>query len=122
MDKDQARKIVEALLFVSDKPISIDALKDVLKEVDPTEIRALVEELNGEYLAGGRSFSIKEIAGGFQMLTDPLYSRWISALYKRPSDRLSGPSLETLAIVAYRQPITRADIEAIRGAKTDGVV
>jgi len=122
MDKDQAKRIVEALLFVSDKPISIDALKDVLKEVDPTEIRALVEELNGEYLAGGRSFSIKEIAGGFQMLTDPLYSRWISALYKRPSDRLSGPSLETLAIVAYRQPITRADIEAIRGVNIDGVV
>lgn len=122
MDKDQAKRIIEALLFVSDKPVSIDALKDVLKEVDPTEIRALVEGLNGEYSSQGRSFSIKEIAGGFQMLTDPLYSRWISALYKRPPDRLSGPSLETLAIVAYRQPITRADIEAIRGVNIDGVV
>jgi len=122
MDKDQAKRIIEALLFVSDKPVSIDALKDVLREVDPTEIRALVEELNGEYSAQGRSFSVKEIAGGFQMLTDPLYSRWISALYKRPPDRLSGPSLETLAIVAYRQPITRADIEAIRGVNIDGVV
>jgi len=122
MDKDQARRIIEALLFVSDKPVSIDALKDVLKEVDPIEIRAIVEELNGEYSAQGRSFSIKEIAGGFQMLTDPLYSRWISALYKRPPDRLSGPSLETLAIIAYRQPITRADIEAIRGVNIDGVV
>ncbi len=122
MDKDQAKRIIEALLFVSDKPVSIDALKDVLKEVDPTEIRAIVEELNGEYSSQGRSFSIKEIAGGFQMLTDPLYSRWISALYKRPPDRLSGPSLETLAIVAYRQPITRADIEAIRGVNIDGVV
>ena len=122
MDKDQAKRIIEALLFVSDKPVSIDALKDVLKEVDPTEIRAFVEELNGEYSTQGRSFSIKEIAGGFQMLTDPLFSRWISALYKRPPDRLSGPSLETLAIVAYRQPITRADIEAIRGVNIDGVV
>jgi len=122
MDKDQAKRIIEVLLFVSDKPVSIDALKDVLKEVDPTEIRAFVEDLNGEYSAQGRSFSIKEIAGGFQMLTDPLYSRWISALYKRPPDRLSGPSLETLAIVAYRQPITRADIEAIRGVNIDGVV
>jgi len=122
MDKDQAKKIIEALLFVSDKPVSIEALKDVLKEVDPTEIRVLIEDLNGEYSTQGRSFSIKEIAGGFQMLTDPLYSRWISALYKRPPDRLSGPSLETLAIVAYRQPITRADIEAIRGVNIDGVV
>ncbi|MCX5680350.1 MAG: SMC-Scp complex subunit ScpB [Candidatus Omnitrophica bacterium] len=122
MDKDQAKRIIEALLFVSDKPVSIDALKDVLKEVDPTEIRALVEELNGEYSTQGRSFSIKEIAGGFQMLTDPLYSRWISALYKRPPDRLSGPSLETLAIIAYRQPITRTDIEGIRGVNVDGVL
>jgi len=122
MDNDQAKRIIEALLFVSDKPVSIDALKDVLKEVDPTEIRARVEELNGEYSAEGRSFGIKEIAGGFQMLTNPLYSRWIAALYKRPSDRLSGPSLETLAIIAYRQPITRADIEAIRGVNIDGVV
>lgn len=122
MDKDQAKRIIEALLFVSDKPVSIDALKDVLKEVEPTQIRELIEELNGEYSSQGRSFSIKEIAGGFQMLTDPLYSRWISALYKRPPDRLSGPSLETLAIIAYRQPITRADIEAIRGVNIDGVV
>jgi segregation and condensation protein B len=122
MDNDQAKKIIEALLFVSDKPVSIDALKDVLKEVEPTGIRELVEDLNGEYSTQGRSFQIKEIAGGFQMLTDPLYSRWISALYKRPPDRLSGPSLETLAIIAYRQPITRTDIEAIRGVNVDGVL
>jgi segregation and condensation protein B len=122
MDNDQAKRIIEALLFVSDKPISIDALKDVLKEMEPTAIRNIVEELNGEYSSQGRSFSIKEIAGGFQMLTDPLYSRWISALYKRPPDRLSGPSLETLAIIAYRQPITRTDIETIRGVNVDGVL
>jgi len=122
MDRDQAGKIIEALLFVSDKPISIDALKDVVKEIDPTEIRAIIEELNGEYAASARSFSIKEIAGGFQMLTDPIYSKWIAALYKRPPDRLTGPSLETLAIIAYKQPITRSDIEAIRGVNVDGVL
>jgi len=122
MDKEKSKRIVEALLFVSDKPVSVDALKDVLKEVEPTEIRSLVEELNAEYISSGRSFSVKEIAGGFQMLTDPVYSRWISALYKRPPDRLTGPSLETLAIVAYKQPITRTDIEAIRGVNVDGVL
>jgi len=122
MDKDQAKKIIEVLLFVSDKPVSIDALKDVLKDVEPTEIRAIIEDLNGEYAASGRSFAVKEIAGGFQMLTDPAYSKWISALYKRPPDRLTGPSLETLAIIAYRQPLTRSEIEIIRGVNVDGVL
>ncbi len=122
MEKDQSKKIIEALLFVSDKPVSIDTLRDVLKDVDPAEIRNIIEELNGEYSSSGRSFAIKEIAGGFQMLTDPVYSRWISALYKRPPDRLSGPSLETLAIIAYRQPLTRSQIELIRGVNVDGVL
>lgn len=122
MDRDEAKKIVEALLFVSDKPVSVEALKDVVKEVETTDVRALIEELNREYASSGRSFNIKEIAGGFQMLTEPVYSRWISALYKRPPDRLTGPSLETLAIVAYKQPITRNEIEAIRGVNVDGVL
>ena len=122
MDREEAKRIIEALLFVSDKPVSIDTLKDVLKEIDPTEVRNLIEELNGEYSSSGRSFGIKEIAGGFQMLTDPIYSKWISAMYKRPPDRLTGPSLETLAIIVYKQPITRADIEAIRGVNVDGVL
>jgi segregation and condensation protein B len=122
MDKQEAKRIIEAILFVSDKPVSIATLKDVLKEIDPTEIRASIEELNNEYNSSQRSFSIKEIAGGFQMLTDPVYSAWISSLYKRPSDRMTGPALETLAIIAYRQPLTRSDIEAIRGVNVDGVL
>lgn len=122
MDREEAKRIIEALLFASDKPVSIDTLKEVLKEIDPTEVRVVIEGLNKEYASSGRSFSIKEIAGGFQMLTDPVYSKWISALYKRGPDRLTGPSLETLAIVAYKQPITRSDIEAIRGVNVDGVL
>ncbi len=122
MDREEAKKIIEALLFVSDKPVSIDALKDILKEIDPTDIRKLTEELNGEYQSSGRSFSIKEIAGGFQMMTDPIYSKWISALYKRPPDKLTGPGLETLAIIAYKQPLTRSEIEIIRGVNVDGVL
>ena len=122
MDRTETERIIEALLFVSDKPVSIDTLREVVKEAEPTEIRSIVEELNREYASSGRSFGIKEIAGGFQMLTDPVYSRWISALYKRPPDRLTGPSLETLAIIAYKQPITRNDIEAIRGVNVDGVL
>ena len=122
MEKGQSKKIIEALLFVSDKPVSLDTLREVLKDVEAAEIRSIIEELNAEYSASGRSFAIKEIAGGFQMLTDPVFSKWISALYKRPSDRLTGPSLETLAIIAYRQPLTRGQIEMIRGVNVDGVL
>lgn len=122
MDKQEAKRIIEAILFVSDKPVSIATLKDVLKDIDPTEIRTSIEELNSEYDSSQRSFSIKEIAGGFQMLTDPIYSTWISSLYKKPSDRMTGPALETLAIIAYKQPLTRSDIEAIRGVNVDGVL
>lgn len=122
MDRDEAKKILEALLFVSDKPVSIDTLKEVMKDVEPTEVRALIEALNTEYAVSNRSFQIKEIAGGFQMLTDPAYSKWITALYKKGPDRLTGPSLETLAIIAYKQPITRSDIEVIRGVNVDGVL
>lgn len=122
MNRDEAKKIIEALLFVSDKPVSIDTLSDILAGIEPTEVRSIVEELNGEYAAGGRSFGIREIAGGFQMLTDPVYSKWISELYKRPADKLRGPALETLAIIAYRQPVTRSEIEIIRGVNVDGVL
>ena len=122
MDREEARKIIEALLFVSDKPVSIDTLKDVLKDIEPPAVREIIGELNNDYAASGRSFGIKEIAGGFQMLTDPIYSRWIAALYKRGPDRLTGPSLETLAIIAYKQPITRTDVEIIRGVNVDGVL
>ena len=122
MDRDEAKKILEAVLFVSDKPVSINTLREVLKEVEATVIRALIEELNSEYASSNRSYSIKEIAGGFQMLTDPAYSKWISSLYKKPPDKLTGPSLETLAIIAYKKPITKSEIEAIRGVNVDGVL
>lgn len=122
MDREESKRIIEALLFVSDKPVSIDTLKDVLKDIEPAAVREIIGELNNEYASSGRSFNIKEIAGGFQMLTDPIYSKWIAALYKRGPDRLTGPSLETLAIIAYKQPVTRTDIEIIRGVNVDGVL
>ena len=122
MDKNEAKRIIEAILFVSDKPVSIATLKEVLRDIEPTEIRSCMEELNSEYNSSGRSFSIREIAGGFQMLTDPVYSTWISSLYKKPADRMTVPALETLAIIAYKQPLTRSDIEAIRGVNVDGVL
>lgn len=122
MERDEAKKIIEALLFVSDKPLSVDTLRDVVQGVDAQAIKAITEELNSEYAATGRSFQVKEIAGGYQILTDPVYSRWISQLYKKGPDRLTGPSLETLAIIAYKQPITRSEIEAIRGVNVERIL
>jgi len=122
MERDEAKKVIEALLFVSDKPLSGETLRDVLKDDTDADIKTLTDELNGEYAATGRAFQIKEIAGGFQILTDPVYSKWIGLLYKKGPERLSGPSLETLAIIAYKQPITRGEIEAIRGVNVDRII
>jgi len=123
MEKIEAKRIIEALLFASEKPITIEQIKDVLEEVDSRDIRALLMELKLEYENLGKSFKIYEVAGGFQMATEPAYAEYLKKFYKvKYKDRLSRPALETLAIVAYRQPITRADIEDIRGVNVDGVI
>jgi len=87
------------------------------------KIKNIILELAKEYEDTQRSFSIKEIAGGFQIVTDPTLAPWLKKLYKTSgSDRLTGPSLETLAIVAYKQPATKPEIETIRGVNVDGVL
>jgi len=123
MTNNEQKRIVEAILFVSNKPITIEQAKDVLEGVDGREIRRLIYELKGEYEKEGRSFQVTEVAGGFQMVTHSTYSPWLKKLYKnRQKNRLSRAALESLAIIAYRQPISRAEIEAIRGVNAEGVL
>lgn len=123
MHKDQAKNIIEAMLFVSDKPLFINEIKGVLEDFDVSGIKDIISELSNEYRQTGRAFTVKEIAGGFQIVTDPVLSPWLKKLYKTSGvDRLSGPSLETLAIIAYKQPATKPEIEAIRGVNVDGVL
>lgn len=123
MDRAEAKRIIEALLFTSEKPIAVDQIKEVLDEIDSKDIRAIILELKSEYETLGRSFKIYEVAGGFQMVTEPAFAEYLKRFYKAKSkDKLTKPALETLAIIAYRQPITRADIEDIRGVNVDGVV
>jgi len=123
MHKDQAKNIIEAMLFVSDKPLFINEIKGVLEDFDASGIKDIISELSNEYRQTGRAFTLKEIAGGFQIVTDPVLSPWLKKLYKTSgADRLSGPSLETLAIIAYKQPATKPEIEAIRGVNVDGVL
>ncbi len=123
MQRDQAKNIIEAMLFVSDKPLFVGEIKGVLEEFNANDVKDIVTELGKEYEDTQRAFRVKEIAGGYQVVTDPMLAPWLKRLYKTSgSDRLTGPSLETLAIIAYKQPATKPDIEMIRGVNVDGVL
>jgi len=122
-DDDTLKKIIEVLIFASDKPLGIRQIKDVIGDVDTRLIRKLINEISREFTDSRRSFNISEVAGGFRFVTEPAYGRWLKKLYNiKQSDYLSGPSLETIAIIAYRQPVTKTDIEFIRGVAVDGVL
>lgn len=126
MTTDNVKSIIEALLFAGSEPLKPAEIREALNDTSQlTEgrISALIEELRDEYLNSCRSFTITEMAGGYRLQTLPEYAGWISKLRAAPARRrLSAPALETLAIVAYRQPITKAEIEAIRGVNIDGVL
>ncbi len=106
----------EAVLFLAREPLSSRKLSQHANLADGTEARTLVRLVNSRLDQWGRAFRIQEVAGGFQLTTRPKFARWLRRLDHVPSAvRLSAPSMETLAVVAYRQPVLRAEIEAIRG-------
>ena len=110
------RARLEAVLFLAREPLSSRKLSQYANLADGTEARTLVRLLNRELDEAGRAFRVQEVAGGFQLTTRPKFARWLRRLDHVPSEeRLSAPSMETLAVVAYRQPVMRAEIEAIRG-------
>ena len=116
MDDAQARQVIEALLFVFSQPLSLKRLSEILPDCEAIKLRALIQTLNGEYATSGRAFRIQEVAGGYQLVTEPQFASWIKRALQQPKpDSASVAALETLAIIAYRQPITKAEIEAIRG-------
>ena len=115
--------IIEALLFVSDEPLTVEKLLQVFDGVDRGTVCQLIEELRIKINSDGRPFVLREISGGFQLCTHPKYASWIKKLSSvRTNSRLSRAALETLAIVAYKQPVTRAEVEAIRGVSCTGVL
>ncbi|UCD06781.1 MAG: SMC-Scp complex subunit ScpB [candidate division WOR-3 bacterium] len=107
------KEIIEALMIATTEPLPIRNIAEIVNVPEST-VRAYIDELNSEYSATGRAFRIKEIAGGFQIYTLPRFAESVGALHKR-KERLSKAALETLAIVAYHQPIIRAEIEKYRG-------
>ena len=107
---------VEAVLLVADGALSSRKLAQFALLADPTEARTLVRQLNEIYDRQSSSFRIEQVAAGYQLLTRPTFAHWLGKLHQRQAElKLTPPALETLAIVAYRQPIIRAEIEAIRG-------
>jgi segregation and condensation protein B len=130
-------KVIEALLFSAQKPLSITEIAVAIKgagtegEFSPNEfahttesqIAAALEQLKIEYIEQQRAFQLVEKAEGWQLASNPLYARWVRQLFPAPKPaRLTAPGLETLAIIAYRQPIMRADVEAVRGVTIEGVL
>jgi segregation and condensation protein B len=129
--------VIEALLFASHKPLSAKEIMEILRNagaeddfapnafanVKPAEVAAAIQELKVEYIQNERGFQLVEKADGWRLASDPKYGQWVRGLFPAPKPaRLSSPALETLAIIAYRQPITRADVEAVRGVTIDSVL
>jgi segregation and condensation protein B len=115
MDRDGKRRLVEALILASPEPISAARLAELVPHGKPGMVTELVNELNAEYARHDRAFEIWEVAGGFQLRTRPDLAPYVQQMHEQRPVRLSRAALETLAIVAYRQPVTRAEIEHVRG-------
>lgn len=121
-DSPTMESVIEAVLFATDEPLPESKLAGIV-ETTGKQIRDSVENLNAKYQANGNAFRIEQIAGGYQMLTQPIYNSWLKKMLKVRSDnKLSPAAMETLAIIAYKQPIIRADIEAIRGVAVGEVI
>ena len=115
--------LVEALLFASESPVEADRIREVLDLSSVEEARALVARLGERYAETGSALQVVEAGGGYRMVTRPEAAPWLIRLARsRTRSRLSRPALETLAIVAYRQPVSRPDIDAVRGVNSEGVL
>lgn len=122
MDSSEQRRIVEALILASNDPITPARLAQIVPDCTPAGAKDLVNELNTEYQEHDRAFEVWEVAGGYQIRTRAEFSGYLLQLRKERPLRLSRPALETLAIVAYKQPVTRAEVDMVRGVDTGAVL
>ncbi|MGH7198770.1 MAG: SMC-Scp complex subunit ScpB [Candidatus Omnitrophota bacterium] len=124
MGLEEVKFAVEALLFASERPLHVEDIKEALEgAADTREIQDLLDRLKNDYESQSRGFRLMELAGGYQLVTDERFAELLKRFYQsREKKRLSQASLETLSVVAYRQPVTRADIEFIRGVNVDGAL
>ncbi|MFA5100598.1 MAG: SMC-Scp complex subunit ScpB [Candidatus Omnitrophota bacterium] len=118
------RAAIEAMLFASDKPLMLDQIRKILDNLDAASIRSTVEGLQKDYEESNRGIRIYEVAGGYQMIANPIFAIFLKKLFKtgRNTDRLSKSAMETLAIIAYKQPLSKLEIESLRQVNVDGVM
>jgi segregation and condensation protein B len=122
MEERDKKSLLEALLFLSGEPLTLSSLKGI-GDMDDAEIRRLMEEIMNDYRRREGGIIIAEVAHGYQMITNPRYAPWIRKFRgTQISHKISLASFETLAIIAYKQPIIKAEIEQIRGVNSDGVI
>lgn len=114
--------ILEALLFVAESPLSLERLEELLDGHSRAEVRRLLVDLQDRYRQPERGVIVSEVAGGYRLTTKPEAAAWIQRLRGSKPTRLSRAALETLALIAYKQPITKLEIEAVRGVTVDGVL
>ncbi len=119
---EDLKNIVESILFVAGEPLTVDRIKRVVEEADTAEIRSALQQLMEEYDARHGGYTLREVAGGFQFRTQPAYTEWVKRLLSPKPPRLSRAALETLAIIAYKQPVIRSDVEHLRGVDCGGVL
>ena len=122
MEREDVKSILESLLFVADGPLTVQRLTEVIDGAGKDEIRSVLEELDNELQNNRRGIRLVEVAGGYQLRTAKVNADWVKKFLGGRPARMGRATLETLAIVAYRQPITKAEIEAIRGVDVDGVI
>ncbi|MDD5561432.1 MAG: SMC-Scp complex subunit ScpB [Candidatus Omnitrophica bacterium] len=123
MEENNLKSVIEALIFASDKPVTVEQIKKVLGISESAGVRKSIDDLRAEYEAQNRGIRVVEIAGGFQMITSSAFAPFLKKLFKyRFSDKLSKPALESLAIIAYKQPLTKSEIESLRNVNVDGVM
>lgn len=122
MEKNRLRSILESLLFISGEPLSLERIAQILEGVEKKLIRETIQGLAQEYAEKEQGLRIAEVAGGYQLESAKENAEYIARLIKTRPLRLTRPSLETLAIIAYRQPITRLEVDQIRGVDSSGVI
>ncbi|MBW2243558.1 MAG: SMC-Scp complex subunit ScpB [Deltaproteobacteria bacterium] len=122
MDRQQQKQIVEALILASPEPVSAQRLAQIVPYLKPAKAKELVAELGEEYKEQERAFEVWEVAGGYQIRTRPDFSGYLRALHAERPLRLSRAALETLSVIAYKQPVTRAEVEHVRGVDAGATV
>ena len=123
IDYKYIKQIIEALLFAADIPLTINKILAIVDNIKAEDVEKSIDELNRDYENSGRTFRVRKIGGGYQLLTEAQYAKYIKKLYKgRSKPHLSQAAYEVLSIIAFKQPLSRPEIDQIRGVNSDGVV